>query len=77
MKTLFFLLPFSVLYQTMEYYSILNTTVEYAKTLLEGENDIPDLSWFNVAIASLFILVNGKYSSEIAMICLHNPAHKL
>jgi hypothetical protein len=34
-------------------------TVEYAKAMLDGENDVPDLSWFNVAIASLFILVNG------------------
>lgn len=37
---------------------LLNTTQVYL--LRTGENDVPDLGWHNVGIASLFILVNSK-----------------
>lgn len=38
--------------------TLLNTTQVYL--LRTGENDVPDLGWHNVGIASLFILVNSK-----------------
>ncbi|KAI7904732.1 UPF0014 family [Cokeromyces recurvatus] len=40
-------------------FTILNTVY---KLLAEGENNVPNLSWWNVAIASLFLFVNGFIS---------------
>lgn len=45
---------------------LFNTTQLYLTR--NGENDIPDLSWYNVALASCFILVNGKKKKFI--LCL-------
>jgi hypothetical protein len=39
--------------------TLLNTSQNFF-LLQEGDDDVPDLSWKNVAVASAFILVNGK-----------------
>lgn len=28
---------------------------------IKGDNEVPDLSWINVGIAALFLIVNGRY----------------
>lgn len=41
--------------------SLMNKTQKYFITQ-EGDDNVPDLSWKNVAVASAFILVNGTFT---------------
>ncbi|KAK4519794.1 uncharacterized protein ATC70_010036 [Mucor velutinosus] len=44
--------------------SLINLTLTI---LQQGENDVPNLSWYNVAVASSFILVNGLISMSLGL----------
>jgi hypothetical protein len=40
---------------------LLNKNVELLYGLSKEGSGVPELSWYNVAIASLFIFINSKY----------------